>query len=241
MNTLPLPAPITAILFDLDGTLIETDNRWVAMLEQKLAPLKRLMPRLDTHALARRLVMASETPTNYILSLIEHVGLSSSFFGLTDRLRRSKGLATREDSELVEGSLELLEALEGRFKLAIVTTRARPEAYAFLRHAGIERFFPVVVTRQDVLRMKPHPEPIRKAAASLGVRPEECLMIGDTVPDIRAARRAGALAVGVLSGFGERAELERAGAHLILERAAHILDHLPTQLTSQPPPLPPQA
>lgn len=228
MSKAPLSSPIAAILFDLDGTLIETDNRWVAILEQKLAPLKRLAPRLDTHALARKLVMASETPTNYVLSLIEHLGLSSSFFGLTDRLRRSKGLATREDAELVEGSAELLEALEGRFGLAVVTTRARPEAYAFIQHAGIARFFPVVVTRQDVLRMKPHPEPVRKAAALLGVRPEECLMIGDTVPDIRAARRAGALAVGVLSGFGEKTELERAGAHLILERAAQILDYLPS-------------
>jgi len=224
----PLSLPsIRAILFDLDGTLIETDNRWVAVLERKLAPLKGLLPRLDTHALARELVMASETPTNYLMSLLEHLGLGSSFFGLADLLRRSKGLATRQDSELVEGSEALLEALQGRFGLAVVTTRARPEAYAFIQHTGIERFFPVVITRQDVLRMKPHPEPVRKAAALLGATPEECLMIGDTVPDIRAARRAGAIAVGVLSGFGEKPELERAGAQLILERAAQILDYLP--------------
>jgi phosphoglycolate phosphatase-like HAD superfamily hydrolase len=171
--------------------------------------------------------MASETPTNYFMSLLEHLGLGSSFFGLADLLRRSKGLATRQDSELVEGSGALLEVLEGHYGLAVVTTRARPEAYAFIQHAGIERFFPVVITRQDVLRMKPHPEPVRKAAALLGVNPEECLMIGDTVPDMRAARRAGAIAVGVLSGFGERPELERAGAQLILERAAQILDYFP--------------
>jgi phosphoglycolate phosphatase len=221
------PSSIQAILFDLDGTLIETDNRWVEVLAQKLVPLKRLLPRLDAHALARKLVMASETPTNYLMSLLEHLGLGSSFFGLADLLRRSKGLATRENSELVEGSEALLEALQGRYGLAVVTTRARPEACAFMQHSGIERFFPVIVTRQDVLRMKPHPEPVRKAAVLLGVNPEQCLMIGDTVPDIRAARRAGATAVGVLSGFGERPELERAGAHLILERAAQILDYLP--------------
>jgi len=215
-----------AVLFDLDGTLVETDNRWAASIERRLRPLQRAFPRLDPHALARWLVMAIETPSNYVIWALEHVGLDRHFLGLADRVRRSKGLATRQGSEAVEGSHELLEALQGRYRLAVVTTRARPEAHAFLEQLGLAAFFPVVVTRQDVLRLKPHPEPVRLAAQKLGVSPERCIMVGDTVPDIRAARRAGAWAVGVLSGFGERGEIERAGAHLVLERAALLGDYL---------------
>jgi len=218
---------IEAILFDLDGTLIETDNRWAKNIAVKLDPLKRVFPRVDTEVLGRKLVMAVESPVNYVMSFCEHLGLSSSFFGLADRVRKSKGLATRGVLHLVEGSEALLEALLGRYKMAVVTTRARPETQAFLKGMQGERFFSVVVTRQDVLRMKPNPEPVRKAAHLLGVAPERCLMIGDTMMDMRSARRAGAYAVAVLSGFGERRELERSGAHLILDRAFDILDYLP--------------
>lgn len=220
----PLPLEnIEAFLFDLDGTLIESDDRWVAKLAGKLEPLARLSRRWDAATLARALVMAIETPTNYLLSAMERLGLGSGLFGLTDRLRRARGLATRGVSATVQGSQGLLEALAPRFKLAVVTTRARPEAFAFLAGSRLDGFFPVVVTRQDVMRMKPHPEPVRTAAKRLGVAPEACAMVGDTVADIRAARRAGAIAIGVLTGFGHRQELERAGAHLILEYAADLL------------------
>ena len=191
----PVPACIEAVLFDLDGTLIETDNRWAAQLADLLAPVHRCFPRCDTDAVARRLVMSIEVPSNYAVAVIERLGLSNLVSGLADRVRRSKGLATRDASELVEGSEQLLEALAGRFKLAVVTTRARREALAFIARWGFDRYFPVVVTRQDCWWMKPHPAPVLKAAEELGVPPERCIMVGDTVMDVRAARRAGAYAV----------------------------------------------
>lgn len=230
-----------AILFDLDGTLIETDNRWVDVLAGRLAWLKRVAPRMDVRALSRHIVMGIESPANYAMSVLEHVGIGSGFFGLADRVRRTKGLATRESSELVAGSLRLLDELSGRFQLAIVTTRARPEAEAFVQQAGLQELIPVVVTRQDVLRMKPHPDPVLKAAKLLGVAPGDCVMVGDTTADVRAAKRAGALAVAVLSGFGVRNELEKAGADLVLPRAELLLDHLNSSGTTRSSVAPPSA
>jgi HAD superfamily hydrolase (TIGR01509 family) len=214
---------IRAVLFDLDGTLIESDDRWVEKIAGRLAFVRRLHRGIDPAAVARWMVMTGETPSNYLLSALEHLGLKTSLFGLTDRLRRARGLATKGESATVSGSEQVLQALEGRYRLAVVTTRARPEAIAFLEHSGLSHYFQAVVTRQDVLRMKPHPEPVKTAAKLLGVPAEACLMIGDTINDILAARRAGAYAIGVLSGFGERRELERAGADLILNRAADML------------------
>jgi phosphoglycolate phosphatase-like HAD superfamily hydrolase len=225
--TPPTLDQIQAVLIDLDGTLVETDNRWAATMAQRLLPLKRLLPRLDTEALGRSLVMSIEMPANYAISLIERLGLSDAIRGLSDRVRRSKGLATRQESEMVPGTERLLQGLQGRYKLAVVTTRARPEALAFVEQMGLAHYFPVVVTRQDVFYMKPHPEPVRRAAALLGVPAQRCAMIGDTTMDVLAARRAGALAVAVLSGFGSRRELERAKADLILDRAEQLLDLLP--------------
>jgi HAD superfamily hydrolase (TIGR01549 family) len=217
---------IDAVLFDLDGTIVETSNRWAEDLAERLAPLRRLWPRLDTEQLARDLVMGIEMPANYLVSSLERLGLTGVISGIADRVRRSKGLALRGQAELIVGSEALLEALAPQVKLAVVTTRARAEAHAFVRAAGFERFFPVIITRRDVWRMKPHPAPVLAAAEQLGVEPRRCLLVGDTVMDVRAAKRAGAVAVGVLTGIANRQELERAGADLILERADELLPHL---------------
>ncbi len=211
-----------AILFDIDGTLIETDNRWATMLATRLAWVKRLLPRADVVSFSHAVVMGIETPGNYAIAGLERLGLAKYLGELGDRVRRSKGLATQAEQELVRGTRELLAELQPRFLLAVVTTRARPEANAFLTKLDLARYFPVVITRQDVMRMKPHPEPLLKAAAGLGVSPKRCIMVGDTSIDMRSARRAGALAVGVLSGFGTRAELLRGGAQVIIEYAADL-------------------
>ncbi|MEA3406689.1 MAG: HAD-IA family hydrolase [Chloroflexota bacterium] len=221
--------PIEAILFDLDGTLVETDNRWAAIVADRLKSLQGIFPRLDTERWGRKLVMAIETPSNYAISLLEHVGLGGSFLGLADLVRQSRGLATQGASVMVQGTEELLTRLKPRYTLGIVTTRARADAHYFLKCMGYQDLFSVVITRQDVLRMKPHPAPVEKAMAALHVSPQRCIMVGDTAVDVRAARGAGAYAVAVLSGFGQRQELERAGAHLVLERAVQLLDYLPSQ------------
>jgi phosphoglycolate phosphatase-like HAD superfamily hydrolase len=75
---------------------------------------------------------------------------------------------------------------------------------------------------QDTRRLKPHPAPIRLAAERLNVAIENCVMVGDTAVDVRAARRAGAWSAAVLCGFGERQELERAGAHVVLNSTADL-------------------
>jgi phosphoglycolate phosphatase len=220
------PNAFDAILFDLDGTLVETTNRWAEILASRIEPLTRVLPALDAEKSARGIVMAIETPMNYLIAFLERLGVGGSFFGLADRIRRSKGLATKKGAALIPGSQQLFDALDGRYKLGVVTTRARPEARAFVRQMDCEDLFPVVVTRQDVWGIKPHPAPIRHAARLLGVAPQRCILIGDTAMDMRAARRAGACAVGVLSGFGVREELEAGGAHLILDRAQEILEYL---------------
>ena len=65
----------------------------------------------------------------------------------------------------------------------------------------------VVISRDDTPHLKPHPTPIRLAAVRLSLLPEQCVMVGDTGVDVRSAKAAGALAVGVLCGFGERQDL----------------------------------
>jgi len=216
-----LGQPIEAILFDLDGTLIDTDDQVAASLAQYLAPLMRFFPIAPT-ALARRLTMWAETPGNTLMTLFDVMGLDDNIFAIGDRLRRWRGLYPRLDLPLIPGADTVLHALSYRYRLAIVTTRGRRDAEAFLTQHRLAHLFDLVVTRESTRRLKPHPGPIRFAANRLGIPPYHCVMVGDTTADVRSARAAGAWAVATLSGFGERKELERAGAHLVLASVADL-------------------
>lgn len=210
---------VEAVLFDLDGTLMDTDDQAVEALVRQLQRLHWPHPQRA----ARRLVMACETPGNVMMTLLDVLGLDALLNTFTDRLRRWRGLRTRADFHIITGVEEMLVELSGRYRLAVVTTRGLAESEAFLDQYNLRGFFDALVTRESTWRLKPHPAPIRHAARLLGVPVERCVMVGDTTVDVRAARRAGAWAVAVLCGFGEREELERTGAHVILEHTAQFL------------------
>jgi len=209
---------VEAILFDLDGTLMDTDDQAAEALTHRLERLR--WPHPDRAA--RRFVMATETPGNALMTLVDMLGLDAPLMAFTDRLRRWRGLRDRSDFRIVAGAEEMLAALHGRYRLAVVTTRGRDSTEAFLAQYGIQGLFETVVTRESTWRLKPHPAPVRYAAQQLGLPAGRCVMVGDTTVDVKSGRRAGAWTVGVLCGFGERQELERAGAHVILEHTSRL-------------------
>jgi phosphoglycolate phosphatase len=218
------PGEIDAILFDLDGTLVETDNDAVESLARRLRPVRWLLPKRDTRRAARGILMAGEGPSNSILTLLDRVGLDDNALDLGDRLRSLRGLHTPINFRPVDGMVEALYDLGRRYHLAIVTTRSREHAETFLAQQGLTELIRVIVGREDTWRIKPHPSPILYASEQLGVPVERCLMVGDTRVDIWAARASGARSIGVLCGFGSKHELESAGADRILAVTSELKD-----------------
>ena len=108
--------------------------------------------------------------------------------------------------------------------------RDEHSSLAFIHQFHLESYFRVIVTSQTCEHTKPFPDPLLYAARQMQVAPENCLMVGDTTVDMRAARLAGMQAIGVLCGFGRQRELLRAGAHEILDSTAQVLDLLENKL-----------
>lgn len=224
-RTLDIPR-ILAICFDLDGTLIDTDDKYVENAARWLRPISRILPNNNPEALARRVVMAVETPINALLGLFDRFNLDDALGSLRDNLHRSRGLVSVGEIRLVPGALATLERLAPRFPLSIATSRDRWSTAAILEAELLNRFFQSVATARATLRAKPHPHPIIWTADQLGVPPQSLLVVGDTTVDIRAGRAAGAQTAGILSGFGERKELVEAGADVILERTLDLANLL---------------
>lgn len=194
---------------------MDTDDQVVERMARRLAFLGKKPAR----AISRQLVMKSETWINGIVTLLDIVGLDPWVFDLRRRLSRH----VRPTFRLIPGVKPMLQALSERGVLAVVSTRPMEDAETFLRQHGLIPLFDLVVTQETTKRLKPHPQPVRYAARTLNLPVETCVMVGDTPVDVRSARRAGAWAVGVLCGFGEAHELERAGAHQVLATTAALL------------------
>lgn len=209
---------LRALLFDLDGTLLDSDDEGVEALARWLARLR--VP--DARRRARRIVMRAETPVNALMTALDVVGLDGPLLGLSEYLRHVRGERTSPRFRLVPGTDEALRSLAPHYRLAVVTTRGQKDARAFLEAFRLADLFEAVVTRESTWRLKPHPSPVQHAVHLLGLPPGACAMVGDTPVDMRAARRAGVWAIGVLCGFGEQGELEQAGAHLILPSPAAL-------------------
>jgi phosphoglycolate phosphatase-like HAD superfamily hydrolase len=216
------PGEIDAILFDLDGTLIEPDKEALDNLTRRLQPLQRFLPRRDAAWAARRILTSAEGPANSLLAFLNRIGLGDTFLDLGDRLRHLQGLHTPPNFRPVDGASEMLRELSHRYHLGLITARCCAHAEAYLEQQGLRDLFQVVVGREDTWRIKPHPSPIRHAAEQLDLHVERCLLVGDTTSDIYAARSAGARSAGVLSGLGTEAELKGAGADLILRTTSEL-------------------
>lgn len=211
---------IRALCFDVDGTLSDTDDQFVQRLERLLHPFRFLFHNQDTHKAARRLVMWSEGPGNFLLGIPDTLGLDDEILALAEWFTQHRP-RQHKDFLIVPGVREMLTELQGHYPMAIVSARDEKSTRLFLEQFDLLPFFEVIVTALTAEHTKPYPDPIYYAAQAMNVDPSACLMIGDTLVDIRAGKNAGAQTVGVLCGFGEESELT-SQADLVLPSTADL-------------------
>lgn len=174
---------IDCVLFDLDGTIVNTNELIISSF---------------MHALKE-----NHLPALTREQIIPHMGTTlqqqmMAFSGLQDTSKlelsyRSYNYAHHD--ELI-GSFphvnETMEELSGRgIRLGIVTTKIRPTTLKALEMFDLLKYMETVVTVEDVIHPKPHPEPVLTAVANLGVDPRRTLMVGDSAVDIQSAKAAG--------------------------------------------------
>ncbi len=211
-----------AFLFDLDGTLIDSVYQHVLAWREAL---ERAGMRLSVWRIHRRIGMSGGLLVNAVLR--ETGGKMTK--GLAARLSQWHGEAYAKYVSQVTplpGAIELLQYLSRRkVPYAIATSGLIASAGPSLKSLRVKSSVPVV-TRDQVRHAKPDPDLFLVAADRLGVSIQDSIVVGDSVWDLLAARRARALGVGLLSGGYGQEELEQAGAYRTYEDPLDLMRHL---------------
>jgi HAD superfamily hydrolase (TIGR01549 family) len=215
--------PQNAFLFDLDGTLVDSVYQHVLAWREALAS-ERI--ELAVWRIHRRIGMSGGLFTN-MLSREAGVQVDQERI---DRLRQAHAAAFRRlsgDVRPLPGARDLLAYLsDAGIPWAIATSGRMETARPALEMLGVDFDRVPVVTRDQVKFAKPDPDLFLAAAERLGVAIETATVVGDSVWDMLAGRRARALAIGLLSGGYGLDELERSGAYRVFEDPADMLYHI---------------
>jgi HAD superfamily hydrolase (TIGR01549 family) len=213
----------TAFLFDLDGTLVDSVYQHVLAWRDAL---EGEGVALSVWRIHRRIGMSGGLFTN---ALLRELGREVTP-EITDRVQAAHArafLASADDIRPLPGAVELLQALTAYGAPWAIATSGRMETAApLLRALGVDPYQAAVVTRDQVRYAKPDPDLFLTAAERLGADILDSVVVGDSVWDLLAARRARALGVGLLSGGYGEDELARAGAYRVYDDPADLLRHL---------------
>ncbi len=213
-------------VFDVDGTLIDSQHSIVAAMEGAWnafdldpPPRENVLQIIGLPLLEAVSVLAPEqTPER-------HQALREKYSQTWIEMRE----AGRLQEPLFPGGLSVLDALEeAGWLLGVATGKARRGLdFVLDRHDMAPRF--TTLQTSDIARGKPHPEMLERAMAETGVEPSRTVMIGDTTFDIEMARNAGVFAVGVDWGYHPTEALWAAGAHAVIDDFA-LLPRTATEL-----------
>jgi HAD superfamily hydrolase (TIGR01549 family) len=219
----PAPRQETAFVFDLDGTLVDSVYQHVLAWREALDTEGI---HLSVWRIHRKIGMSGGLFTNMLL---RETGLDLEERRI-ERLQRLHADAYKRNSSTIQplpGARALLATLtSAEIPWAIATSGRMETAGPMLEILGVDASRTPVVTRDQVKYAKPEPDLFLAAAARLGVGIEMASVVGDSVWDMLAARRARSLGIGLLSGGYGLEELERAGAYRVYEDPADLLEHL---------------
>jgi HAD superfamily hydrolase (TIGR01509 family) len=197
--------PIECVLFDWDGTLLDSFEADAQAYIHMFAALGMTwsMAQLKRHYSPdwHRVYRAARLPL--------------AKWNEADRLWMR--FYRKHQPELQPGARQVLRALERRFTLALVSSGSRARVRRQLREHGVAAMFRAKVCSEDAPRRKPHPAPLRMALDRLRVAADVCVYVGDAPEDIEMAHRAGVRAIGVLGGSPVPERLRAAAPDAIVE------------------------
>lgn len=210
----PKTASVSTLLFDWDGTLVDSAQLGLTAFEQSFAALGVAFD----HEIYRKVY----SPNWY--SVYEAMGLPKEKWQRADDLWIHH--YGEQTAQLVEGALEtIMELRTKRYRLGVVSSGTDCRVAREIKELGFDNVFEVVVCNEQMEKKKPHPEGLETAMRSLGCSAKESCYVGDSPEDIEMGKRAGMLTVGVRSAYPTSWKLKSYDPDIFLQSLVELLDH----------------
>ena len=207
---------IEAVVFDLDGVLVDSEHVWDEIRET-LA--RERGGRWHERAQADMMGMSSGEWSRYMHDVI---GLADAPEDINAEVVERILARYRHELPLVDGAVEAVERLAPDFHLAVASSSNRPVIDAVLDTAGLSELFEVTVSSEEVERGKPAPDVYVEAARRLGTAPERCAAVEDSANGIRSAQRARLRVIAIPNRRYPPADEALAAADVVLESLADL-------------------
>lgn len=211
---------VEGIILDLDGTIVDSREAYLHAVKSAFKSMGR--ENIDEKlALEIPKRLEQKLPINDMLG-----GVDTEKF-LKIYLNTYYGVTSEKSKPIPNVSLTL-KKLSQKAKLALITMRFVPReaVIAELEKFGLAKYFQHVMTALDTDKPKPSPDALKKCMEMMCIQPEECLVVGDSIADIRAGKSVGAKTVAVLSGIFSREELEKENPDFIIGNINELPDIL---------------
>jgi HAD superfamily hydrolase (TIGR01509 family) len=183
--------PPAAVVFDLDGVLVETEQVWAAVRERLVTERGgRWVPEAHT-------AMMGMSAPEWSRYLAAELGVPMTPEAINREVVERIAASYAADLPLVDGAVEVVEALAARWPLGLASSSNRPVIDQVLELAGLSGCFQATVSSEEVARGKPAPDVYLAAAARLGVDPAACVAVEDSASGLRSAAAAGMQVVAV--------------------------------------------
>ena len=212
---------VKAVFFDLDGTIVDSKDAYLTAMKTALS---RTGKKSEVN-----IKLATEIPRR----LEQNLPINDLTQGKDEKKFLKHYLcayyqATKTKSKPVPGISHALSRLSGRVKMGLITRRHVPKEKVIeeLTAFGLAKYFQSIVTACDTLSPKPSPDALIRCAEQLNTTITNCAVVGDSVADIRAGKKAGTRTVAVLSGIFSREELKKENPDLILKSVRDLPDCL---------------
>lgn len=185
---------IKAVIFDMDGLLIDSEPVWFRAKEELL---KEINYKWTWEDQKNSMGVSTETWVNYVYNLIDHkLTKEEVLYGITDRMKQ---YYRNGEIELMPGASEALEYSKDYFKVGLASGSYKDLLYGAVKSNKWENIFDEILSSDDLERGKPHPDIYLEVMKRLDVLPEECVVLEDSRDGIKAGVAAGARVITVPS------------------------------------------
>ena len=216
---------VAAVIFDLDGTLIDSIDIYFSIVEKALE-------RLNLPGVSRGRILAAAESEDFKWELVlppdvlnRKAELIDEAWAVIDEIAPQM---FADNLDIIQGAGRIVEKLSSNgLKIGLVTSTQRrylETKMQPLKNVGVDTLFEVIITSDDVEKRKPAPDPLISCAQQLNLKPGRCVYVGDTTTDIKAGKAAGMWTVGVLTGFDDYGALETENPDAIVNDVQNLLE-----------------